>query len=173
MKVDKLLSVVFVVIAFLSLLPSQANAQWHSWQQWQRYGATVNMALCQNGFQTGMNAKKWVKFVIYAASHTAVTLPQTKPNMYEWYPHPYVYKFPASHTPDRWQAGQIIQMKWNNRPHTAIFICLYHSKEQNGMYWIDCNWGPPWNNRTVQYHFVSYEDFEEKVGTRYSVYEVR
>lgn len=173
MKLGKLSAIVFALVALLFFLPSHANAQWHNWQQWQRYGATVNTSLSQVGFQTGMNAKTWVQFVIYSGSMGSVMLPATKLNMYEWYPHPYVYKFPSWHTPDQWQAGQIIQMRWRNRPHTAIFICNYYSKEQNGMYWVDCNWIHPWNNRTVQYHFVSFEDFARNVGSCYSVYEIR
>lgn len=172
MRVGKLSSFVFAVMAFLSVFSSRASAQWHNWPQWQRYGATVNTALAQVGFETGMNSKTWVSFVVYSASFGSMQLPATKPNMYEWYPNPYIYKFPATHTPEHWQPGQIVQMRLRNRPHTAIFICNYYSKEKNGMYWVDCNWFFPWNNRTVQYHFVSFDDFRENVGTRYSVYEI-
>ncbi|MDO8537092.1 MAG: hypothetical protein Q7R94_02505 [bacterium] len=175
MRLGKISSFAAAVVALLVSVfaaPRAAHAQWHSWAQWQRYGATVNTALSQNGFHTGMKAKKWVTLVIYSASQTAMMLPETKPNMYEWYPDPYVYKFPASHAPDQWQPGQIIQMRWHNKPHTAIFICLYQDPYQNGMYWIDCNWGRPRNNGIVQYHFVSFADFEANVGACYSVYEI-
>jgi hypothetical protein len=169
MRIGKILSFVVAVVMFLFCAVRPAQAQWHAWPQWQRYGATVNMALCQNGFKTGMPAKTWVKFVVYAASSGAMTLPETKPNMFEWYPNPYVFRFPTLYPPSSWQPGQIIQMKWGHRPHTAIFICNYTSKEKNGMYWIDCNWG---HTGTVEYRFVSYADFARKVGAHYSVYEV-
>lgn len=169
MKCAKFWSVFLAAFSLLFCSLPQANAQWQTWPQWQRNGRIVNMATCQNGFRTDMSSKRWAEFVVYSASQTAITLPHTRPNMYEWYPHPNVFAFPSEHPVADWQGGQIVQMRWNNRPHTAIII----GTDETKIAWIDCNWGFPWNNGTVKYHEINIKDFEDNVGTRYSVYEIR
>lgn len=71
-------------------------------------------------------------------------------------------------------AGNIIQMhiyyrnpttgKVTDLPHTAIFS----EYASGGMYWIDCNFMAP---GLVARHFVPWDWFSSRVGTKYSVYQ--
>jgi hypothetical protein len=73
-------------------------------------------------------------------------------------------------------AGNIIQMHIYYRnpstgavtdlPHTAIFS----NYAPGGMNWVDCNFVPP-NGLSVAIHFVSWDWFSSRVGTKYSVYQ--
>lgn len=66
--------------------------------------------------------------------------------------------------------GNIIQMYISSGsyigPHTAIFYAYV----QGGMYWVDCNFVAPGK---VSIHFVSWDWFHSRVGTRYSIYQAQ
>lgn len=158
----------FTVVAFVTSMASQASAQWNYWSQNQKNAAILNRAFAQNGMYTGLQCKHWVQNVVYSASGGVVWLPLNHPNLYQWEYHPRVFKLQPFH-PSWCQPGQIIQMKWNNTPHTAIVVSTSHDR----MRWIDCNWGLPTNNTMVSVHDVTYHAFAGAVGSNYSVYEVR
>lgn len=158
-----------IVALFAAVVPASAQtaAQWHSWPQYQRNTAILSKAYAQVGQYTGLQCKHWVQNIVWSASNGAVWLPQNKPNNYEWYSHQYVYRYYLPF-PTQWcQPGMIIQMKWNGLPHTAIVA----ANNQTGMWWLDCNWGTP--SGTVKYHYITHANFNNKVGSNYSVYEVR
>ena len=167
------LSVVASVIACLVIVATATATVigWHGLSQSQRNSRIINRADNDIGDYTGQSCKEWVRDVVEDASDGLVTIPSTRSNNYQWYSHPYVA--PCLHPfPINWvQPGQIIQMRWTNNngtttPHTAIVL----SKTSSSMTWLDCNWQ---GDEVVRTHSMTFNYFNNHVGSYYTVYEIR
>jgi hypothetical protein len=168
------LMAVFVglIMGMASPAAHASNATWwHALSQSSRNSKILNKGLGEVGDTTGLQCKEWVREIVKDASLNTVTIPSTKPNMYQWYPHPDVDGIPQP-SPITWAApGSIIQMKWttpngNVTPHTAIV----KSHTSSGMYWVDCNWN---FDTKVIVHFVAYSTFADRVGSSYTIYYIK
>lgn len=146
------------------------SSWWHGLSQSSRDNKILSKGLSHVGENTGLQCKEWVRDVVQEASLDSVTIPATKPNLYQWYSHPYVYGIPQP-SPIMWAGpGSIIQMKWTApngtvTPHTAIV----KNHTSTGMNWVDCNWN---GDTKVKVHFVSYTSFANAVGSSYTIYKI-
>ncbi len=168
-------SIALAGLGMLALVCSVATASslvnwWHGLSQSQRNAEILDVALDQVGNNTGMQCKHWVQEVVDEASQGTVYPPPNQ-NDYTWRSSSDVRKmlkpFPIEWT----QPGQIIQMRWKNQdgatyPHTAIL----KNKTSTKMYWVDCNWN---GDETVSVHSVTYSQFNQAVGDKYNVYEIK
>jgi len=162
-----------VLIILMGTKPTQASNStwWHNLSQTTR-NALIVLSACEDlGENTGLSCKEWVRDVVEEASSQSAIIPSTKPNLYQWYAHPYVTATSASTSIQNASTGSIIQMKWSlpsggSTPHTAIIV----AHASNGMWWIDCNWN---FDTKVTIHFVSYSLFYQRAGALYTVHYIK
>ena len=144
---------------------------WHTYTQASRNFLIVNKAYSYLGQYVGLNCKDWARKVVKEASNH-VTLPSTYPDANGWYWYYDVNVVGMSGGIRSVQPGWIVQMNWRKddgtiTPHTAIVS----SVTGTGVYFIESNWCS--NNCMIVSatpRFVSFADFESRVGTKYSVY---
>lgn len=169
-----LAATVAVCLAFVTSVAMAATVGWHGLSQSQRDSRILIEARTYSpGTRTNLSCKEWVRKVVRDASQNVVTIPSTRSNNYQWESSNDVYGYRATSCPPAGiDPGRIIQMVWRNRsngresPHTAIIS----SVTSTGMYWLDSNLD---GDTRVQRHFVSFNDFDAAVGTRYTVYKIR
>lgn len=145
---------------------------WHMYTQGSRNAQILNKAYGYLGQNLGLNCKDFARRVVKEASNYHVTLPPTLPDDSGWYWNYDVNLVGMSGGIYSVQPGWLVQMNWRKddgtiTPHTAIVYAVTGT----GVYFIESNWCSN-NCKTVssQPRFVSFSDFLNRVGTKYSVY---
>lgn len=146
---------------------------WRSLSQENRNTNIYYMAARDLGLTNQPNCKEWVRSVVYRASSTVVTIPQTLPDASGWYfsSSPYLARVDNIRSV---RSGWLVQLnwkttynysigRWNYIPHTMIIAEVYSS----GIWVIEANWTPG----TVAYRWIDFPTFDSKV-LRYSCYYV-
>jgi hypothetical protein len=119
-------------------------------------------------YNSGLQCKPWVQWVVSNASSGWVSLPATEPNNYQWNAGAHVVQM--SSTLASLQPGWILQLQRANNagPHTAIVL----SASTAGIYFLDSNWVEwPQVQNEVAVHFMTLPQFNSAF-TEYSIYQI-
>lgn len=162
-----------IVIAFLMLFCGMAQAlTWDQMSQQQKNNAILSQAMSYRVGDYGGICKEWVRTVVFNVSGR--TIPPTYPdaNGWQWASSPYVVQRYVGMY--QFQPGDIVQMNYRNSngtvvPHTAIVVGLYYGAP-GGIVWIDSNWN---GTQSVSIHNMGFDVFSLKVGSKYSVYNIK
>ncbi len=163
---------VAVCLVCVSAVYASTASWWHGLSQSQRNYRILDRAADDLGRNVGVECKEWVRRVVKEASQNVVTIPSTRSNNYSWESSSDVASYSRGTPPPGIMNGHIIQMEWTNAgngrifPHTAIIL----NYSNTGMTWIDSNWNGDLRVRT---HDVTYADFYNRVGNRYTVYRIK
>ena len=121
-----------------------------------------------------LNCKEWVREVVRSASGGVVVIPPTLPNADGWYwaDHPKCQR--------QWigirnaEHGMVCQLNWTQlngvvTSHTFIVSC----KDSNGFWVAESNWGSANKNPIrAAYRYITFTEFEQRVGSKYSIYRI-
>jgi len=159
-----------IAVLLMPAVSVAADTPWKKMSPVMRTQAILNRARQDDRLKVGVECKVWVQNVVREASGGIVQIPRTLHGGegHAWEDAPGISGacIPIS----RVRTGQIIQMRWTNRsgrslPHTAIVL----SATRTGVTVIDSNWD---GSMTVRVHTWSIAEFEQAVGTKYTVYTV-
>lgn len=160
--IEKMVIVATIISCFTIVVYA---VDWHSMSQTARDQAIIDRGLRDVGKYVGLNCKEWVQKVVSEASSRAVYIPTTmsSPNDYLWNSAPYVGGMCMSIR--NIKPGRIVQMKWlsTGGPHTFIVTSVISS----GMNIVESN--SNWDLK-VSARFWTFQDFEAKVGSKFSVF---
>ncbi len=151
---------------------------WRSLSQMERNQAILDRSARDINMYVGLNCKQWVQRVVADASRGVVWVPTTYPDAYGWTWNSSKYAVRVYMDIRTVQPGWIVQMnRWGRNggitPHTAIVV----GRSTDGIYWIESNYAPKFDDNTVRLRSETFADFERATfinGTyRYSMYYVR
>lgn len=148
---------------------------WSLMTQWQKNTALVSYATSYSNGTYGGQCKVWANTVVRTVSGKSLPATAAAPYDYQWLASSSVVQRYVK--PSQFQPGDIIQMKLlsNGIPHTAIVVAVYPAAP-GYIAWIDSNWygylGSSYVEKVYQ-HTISFATFTQKVGTQYSVYNVK
>lgn len=160
----------FVLLAAEGVSAGSFLNWWHNLMQSQRNAHIIARAQQDVGVNVQQSCKEWVRTVVLNASGNTVTIPPNSSNDTRWQSHSYCRRYAPPVSMANFRVGYIIQMRWRNQngvsnPHTAIIL----SRTSSGMDWIESNWQ---GDQTVRIRHVSFSQFNQAVGSNYSVYKI-
>jgi len=161
----------------LKLFAFITNAQsWAEMSQAQKNVAILSHAMSFKNGTYGGQCKVWVRNVVMKVSGKDLPATDNSPYDYRWLSSANVIKKTITQ-PGLMSAGDIVQMKLlsNGIPHTAIVIGVYQGAP-GYISFIDSNWfgykGADYVER-VYTHTMTIPEFTKKVGTKYTVYNIK
>ena len=137
--------------------------------------ALLNYALSFPDGSYGNTCKIFMNTVVSTVAWKSLPSTMASPNDYKWVSDPNVV-VRGSVPPSQFQAGDIVQMKLaSGLPHTAMVVGVYYGAP-GYINWIDSNsnsfQGSQFVNKVYR-HTMSIPDFYTKVGTNYTVYNIK
>jgi hypothetical protein len=152
---------------------------WQTMSQQQRNQAIITAGLAgyaldsaattsggQKLYYSGMDCKVWAQHIVSVASNSAVSLPQTEPDLYQWYQGPNVVAVSTSLA--NLQPGWILQLELAGKtPHTAIVL----SASPAEVVLLDSNWVGGLGADDVGVHSMTTAQFNNAF-VRYTAYEI-
>ncbi|MEY3784419.1 MAG: hypothetical protein RLZZ230_741 [Candidatus Parcubacteria bacterium] len=169
------IKVLFVLILMLTTVCASAQT-WSTMSQAQKNIAILSYAMTFTNGTYGGQCKVWVNNVVKGVSGKTLPATAASPYDYKWLVSSNVIKRTIAHS-GLMAAGDIVQMKLlsNGIPHTAIVIGVYQGAPGE-ISFIDSNWfgykGSDYVER-VYVHTMTIPDFNKKVGTQFSVYNIK
>lgn len=166
-----------IVGSILLLFAITTNAQsWGEMSQAQKNIAILSYAMSIKNGTYGGQCKVWVRDVVKKVSGKTIPSNAEDPKDYQWLSSKDVIKRKIAHA-GLMSAGDIVQMKLlsNGIPHTAIVIGVYQGAP-GYVSFIDSNWfgykGADYSER-VYTHTMTIPEFNKKMGTQYTVYNIK